>query len=793
MLALAALGITLLPARSAIAPPAVFSAERAMADVRRLGARPHPIGSPRNARVRADLVERMADLGLSPEAPEAVGLDWAEFAPGAVSAGTVRNVIGVLPGRDRKAPALLLMAHYDSVPNSPGAADDIAGVSSLLEIARLLVATGPHQRDVIFLCTDGEEAGLLGADAFFRGDPLRPHVGLVINMEARGDAGRTAMFQTGPKNGALIALYAKTARRPFANSLTGFIYKLLPNDTDFTYAVRQGVPGLNFAFLGDPLAYHTPLATPDHLSVESLQNMGDQVAPVALAVADAKALPAPTPDRVYFDIFSRGVVSYPPAFGWGVIAAAVVLMALAFAGAVSKGSEGLTARALGGLRGAGTALAAVLAVALAEHLASRLLNSSGYAAAYHLCRAFALDALGAGLLALGAVLAVYAGAARGRGGVVIGVVALLAGAVSSVHGFDALGLGLAVGVVVLCALIRRRRVDLWDSWLGALLLLLIVAIPVQATAPLASALIVWPLLAGALGAAIGAWVRRIAPLSGGLYPATLAVVVGAILASLAAALFTAIGAVKPEVLAAFALLYLASLAPFVEAFAREGRPGLIASVVLAAGACALLAVGFGAGTPERPQLTQAFYVAEGADGPQERVDPFAALDSWASQTLKADGGAIHHAALPPFAQTPVWMAPAVHRPLTPPQMRLEQHGAKVTLQALATGGGRVLYLYLRSPSPMRIEAVNDAIVGVGIKPKSWGLVDYSAPPAKGVKLEVSAPPHAQIEAVVIEERDGWPAGAAPPAKPPQLMAWRNSDTTLVTTRASVGGLSPSAP
>jgi hypothetical protein len=740
MLALAGLGITLLPPRSATAPPNAFSAQRAMADVRLLGARPHPIGSLRNVRVRAELIERMADLGLSPQAPEAVGLDGAEFAPGAVSAGTVRNVIGVLPGRDRQAPALLLMAHYDSVPNSPGAADDIAGVSSLLEIARLLVATGPHQRDVIFLCTEGEEAGLLGADAFFRGDPLRPHVGLVINMEARGDAGRTAMFQTGPKNGTLISLYAKTARRPFANSLTGFIYKLLPNDTDFTYAVRQGVPGLNFAFLGDQLAYHTPLATPGHLSVESLQNMGDQAAPVALALADAKALPPPAPDLVYFDIFSRGVVSYPPVFGWVVIAAAVLLIALALVGAAPIGMK---ARALGVLRGAATALAAVLAVVLAEYLASRLLNGSGYAGAYHLYRAFTLDALGAGLLALGAVLSIYTAAARGW------------------------------------------RVDLWDSWLGALLCLLLLAVPVQATAPLASALLVWPLLAGALGAVIWAWVRRVAPLSGVLYPAALAVVMGAILTSLAAAIFTAIGPVMPQVLAVFALLYLAGLAPFVAAFVREGRPGLVAGVVLGAGACALLAVGYGAGTLARPQLTQAFYVAEGADGPQVRVDPFPTLDPWATQALKADGGAIHRAALPPFIQAPVWTAPARHRPLTPPQMRLEQHGAKVTLQALATGGGRVLYLFLRSPQPMRMEAVNDAVVGVAIKPNTWGLLDYSAPPAKGVKLDVSAAPHAKIDAVVIEQRDGWPASAAPPAKPPELMAWRNSDTTLVTARASV--------
>jgi hypothetical protein len=94
---------------------------------------------------------------------------------------------------------------------------------------------------------------------------------------------------------------------------------------------------------------------------------------------------------------------------------------------------------------------------------------------------------------------------------------------------------------------------------------------------------------------------------------------------------------------------------------------------------------------------------------------------------------------------------------------------------------------------MRIEAVNDAVVGVAIKPNSWGVLDYSAPPAKGVKLEVSAAPRVKVDAVVIEQRDGWPAGAAPLAKPAELMAWRDSDTTLVTARASVGGLKPSAP
>ncbi|MDW3502806.1 M28 family metallopeptidase, partial [Escherichia coli] len=92
-----------------------------------------------------------------------------------------QNVIGVLPGTDRSKPAVLIMSHYDSVANSPGAADDAAGVAAALEVARALQAGPKPARDVIFLFTDGEEQGLLGADAFFARDPLRQKVGVVIN------------------------------------------------------------------------------------------------------------------------------------------------------------------------------------------------------------------------------------------------------------------------------------------------------------------------------------------------------------------------------------------------------------------------------------------------------------------------------------------------------------------------------------------------------------------------------------------------------------------------------------
>jgi hypothetical protein len=49
------------------------------------------------------------------------------------------------------------------VPTGPGASDDGSGVAALLETARALAIGTPLRNDVIFLFTDAEEVGLLGA------------------------------------------------------------------------------------------------------------------------------------------------------------------------------------------------------------------------------------------------------------------------------------------------------------------------------------------------------------------------------------------------------------------------------------------------------------------------------------------------------------------------------------------------------------------------------------------------------------------------------------------------------
>ena len=67
----------------------------------------------------------------------------------------------------------------------------------------------------MFLFADAEESGLRGAMLFAERHPLMKRVGLVVNLEARGVSGPSAMFETGADNAGLIRLYGAGGDQTF--------------------------------------------------------------------------------------------------------------------------------------------------------------------------------------------------------------------------------------------------------------------------------------------------------------------------------------------------------------------------------------------------------------------------------------------------------------------------------------------------------------------------------------------------------------------------------------------------
>lgn len=297
-----------------------FSLERARHDLARLASAPRPVGSAEHAGVAAYLGAELAAAGFETRTERQVSV--RTLAGLRVRAVQAANVVGRLRGTG-PGDAILLVAHYDSVPHAPGAGDDGAGVAALLETARALRAGARLRNDVIVLFSDAEELGLLGARAFAQDDPWARDVRLALNFEARGTRGPSILFETA---GASPGLMREVARTPgvLAYSFSEDVYRLLPNDTDFTALRPLNVPGFNFAFIHGAGAYHSPLDSPARLDPRSLADHGRHALGLTRLFGDAdlRALPKPA-GSVYFTLPPFGLIVYSRAW---TLALGVVLL-----------------------------------------------------------------------------------------------------------------------------------------------------------------------------------------------------------------------------------------------------------------------------------------------------------------------------------------------------------------------------------------------------------------------------------------------------------------------------------
>ena len=315
------------PAVDASAPANLFSAGRAIKHLEHIAKQPHPIGSDEAVRVREYLIEQLRGLGAEVHIEQGIGsVSYGRT----VQAGLVNNLVATFPGQANSR-AIMLVAHYDSVPEGPGAADDGAGLIVILETIRALRLDPPLKNDLVVLFSDGEEArGLLGAQAFVAGHPdVADRIGLLVNLEARGTSGPGLMFETSNDNGALIREFARAAPYPMATSLMAAIYKLLPNDTDFTPLKATGVTGLNFAFIETHEGYHTRLDTIENLDPRSVQHIGANVLGLVRHFGNLSLPLTKERDLVYFNWFGTELLVYPVWFAWAVALLAPILFAFA--------------------------------------------------------------------------------------------------------------------------------------------------------------------------------------------------------------------------------------------------------------------------------------------------------------------------------------------------------------------------------------------------------------------------------------------------------------------------------
>jgi hypothetical protein len=135
-----------------------------------------------------------------PAASKLKPVKFSISAPQQRTAVTTENVLGFLPGTDKKDEILVVSAHYDhlgiiggEVYN--GADDDGSGTVGMLSIAQAFAKAahaghGPR-RSILFLANTGEEKGLLGSE-YYTDHPVFPLANTItdlnIDMIGRTDA-----------------------------------------------------------------------------------------------------------------------------------------------------------------------------------------------------------------------------------------------------------------------------------------------------------------------------------------------------------------------------------------------------------------------------------------------------------------------------------------------------------------------------------------------------------------------------------------------------------------------------
>src|SRR5829696_2811979 len=106
----------------------------------------------------------LAEPANNRKVAEWIRYEFESFSYRVETQGQYDNVIAMTAG-GASGPMILVGAHYDSVPNTPGADDNASAVAAMLACAKALSQLA-HDIPVCFVAFNREEDGFLGSDDF---------------------------------------------------------------------------------------------------------------------------------------------------------------------------------------------------------------------------------------------------------------------------------------------------------------------------------------------------------------------------------------------------------------------------------------------------------------------------------------------------------------------------------------------------------------------------------------------------------------------------------------------------
>ena len=300
-----------------------------MENIERWTQEPRPIGSDKLEFVRTEIISEIENMGFSPivHSVQSISIQVSNIDI------DIQNIL-VKIEQPNATRSVLFTAHYDSVPNSPGAGDNMVSVAALLEGLRSLEQGSALKNNIYFLFTDSEEIGLIGARGFVNEHPeLLDEIDMVINIDGTSTGG-VILFERTPLSYPVVRFYRNASVRPIGFSLASFVFDMMPMGSDLMPFERAGQNGFTISAMEGMNTWHTPM--------DSFENLNEATAwhylLNTLALVDYVAnnyleeLRA-TPREAVFFPFLPGIMILMTAFVsnvFGVLACAVAGIAFAY-------------------------------------------------------------------------------------------------------------------------------------------------------------------------------------------------------------------------------------------------------------------------------------------------------------------------------------------------------------------------------------------------------------------------------------------------------------------------------
>jgi Zn-dependent M28 family amino/carboxypeptidase len=208
------------------------------------------------------------------------------------------NIVGEIPGTDKRDELVVIGAHFDSWHGATGATDNAAGVAAMMEVLRIFKTVGLAPRRTIRIGLWGnEEGGFVGSASYAatylgtRDAPKPEHAktSVYFNLD-NGTGPIRGIWTQGNANARAVF---ETWTRPVADLGVNLVSPRPVGQTDHVSFDRVGVPGFQFVqerYEYNSRTHHSNMDVYDRLQAEDLRQVATVAAVYVWQAANADSL-----------------------------------------------------------------------------------------------------------------------------------------------------------------------------------------------------------------------------------------------------------------------------------------------------------------------------------------------------------------------------------------------------------------------------------------------------------------------------------------------------------------------